>query len=397
VHVVVSTRSGLRLAQDFDQHVLRPLLGAVGLRQSESGDGGYQVTVTRDSNTIRDFARELGKDEHAEEKTILLVSGDGGIVDLLNGLDHSSPPSSPSPPPPPTIALLPLGTANALFHSLHKPHYARPAPTPSPLTLALRTLLKGTAAPLPTFKASFSPGARLISAPVDPAEEQQQKQQQQHPDTTTTTAESTTETTTTPTTPIPHLIGAIVASYGFHASLVWESDTPAYRAHGDARFKMAAAELLRVGHAYEVGVEVRRDASPAAGFVSVGGGGGGEGGKFNYVLATLVSNLEKTFAISPAGRPLDGVLRLVHFGDVGGARTMEIMMAAYREGAHVGMPDVGYEEVEEVRVTIREEDARWRKVCVDGSVVEVEQGGWMSVQTEKRERLQVLVDGCVAK
>jgi hypothetical protein len=76
---------------------------------------------------------------------------------------------------------------------------------------------------------------------------------------------------------------------------------------------------------------------------------------------------------------------------------MEIMMAAYREGAHVGMPDVGYEEVEEVRVTIREEDARWRKVCVDGSVVEVEQGGWMSVQREKRERLRVLVDGCVAR
>ena len=102
---------------------------------------------------------------------------------------------------------------------------------------------------------------------------------------------------------------------------------------------------------------------------------------------------------------LDGQLRLVHFGDVGGEKTMEIMMAVYKGGEHVGMAwvkgdeeereRVGYEEVDEVRVTIGEEDPRWRKVCIDGTIVEVEKGGWMAVRRADEERLRVLVDQSV--
>ena len=364
VHVVVSVRSGLRLAGQFYYTAVRPLLKAVGLGGSEEDGDGYRITVTNSPNTIREFARELG----AGEKTVVLLSGDGGVVDLLNGLDQADA--------LPTIALLPLGTGNALFHSLHKPHYARPGPAPSPLVLGLRTLFRGTAAPLPTFRASFSPGARLVSAPAETGDG---------------SAPATAATNDTGDgsrhVPVDHLLGAIVASYGFHASLVWESDTPAYRKHGDKRFGMAAAELLKTAHAYDATVEVRRSGGSDE-FVRLTNHHGG--GTFNYVLATLVSNLEKTFAISPASKPLDGRLRLVHFGDVGGEKTMEIMMAAYRDGEHVRMGEVGYEEVEEVRVTIGEEDARWRKLCVDGSIVEVERGGWMRVRREERERLRVV-------
>ncbi|EAQ87278.1 hypothetical protein CHGG_03897 [Chaetomium globosum CBS 148.51] len=316
VHVVVSTHSGLKLAEDFYQGVLRSLLGAVGLESSEiKGQGGYQVTVTESSDTIRDFAQGLGRDGYATERTVILLSGDGGVTDFLNGQDRG-------PPPPdnallPTIALLPLGTGNALFHSLHKPLY----------------------------------------------------------------------TTTTTTNPTPSPL----------------SDTPAYRVHGAKRFAMAAGELLKLGHVYDVVVGVRRGGDGGGGG-SEGESGegvegeGGEGGNgFNYILATLVSNLEKTFAISPKSRPLDGRLRLVHFGDVGGAKTMEIMMAAYREGEHVGMPEVGYEDVDEVKVTVAEEDPRWRKVCVDGSIVELERGGWVRVGREERERVKILVDAGVAR
>ncbi|KAJ4294835.1 hypothetical protein N0V88_005069 [Collariella sp. IMI 366227] len=247
-HVVVSTGSGLRHAQAFYDDVLRPLLSAIGL-----GSTDYQTTFTQDRNTLPNFARQLGTDTHAGDKTILLLSGDGGIVDLLN-----------------------------------------------------------------------------------------------------------------------------VASYGFHASLVWESDTPAYRKHGAKRFGMAASQLLHEAHGYDATVEVRRKGDGEGGFVPLlppGGGSNCENGKgmFTYVLITLVSNLERTFAISPASKPLDGRLRMVYFGEVGGEKTMEIMGQRIR-GAHVGMREVGYEEVEEVKVTVEEEDARWRKVCVDGSIVELEKG-----------------------
>jgi diacylglycerol kinase family enzyme len=351
------------------------------------------LTVTKDSDTIRDFAGDLGRDSTTGERTVILLSGDGGVVDLLNGLDKADPQLTnlgagvgAGSSVPPTIALLPLGTGNALFHSLHKPLYAGPDPVPSPLVLGLRTLFKGTPAPLPTFRASFSPGTKLVSAPTEPDNDSVQKGTEITPATTDHDNEV----------PVDHLLGAIVASYGFHASLVWESDTPAYRVHGDKRFGMAAAELLKVSHAYDARVTVRRRGGGGE-FMSLDSRREGNNERLSYVLMTLVSNLEKTFTISPASRPLDGLLRLVHFGDVGGDRTMEIMMAAYRGGEHVGMEGVGYEEVEEVVVTISEEDPRWRKVCVDGSIVKVEKGGWMRVRREERERLRVVVDATVTR
>ncbi|KAG7114162.1 hypothetical protein HYQ44_008864 [Verticillium longisporum] len=128
---------------------------------------------------------------------------------------------------------------------------------------------------------------------------------------------------------------------------------------------MVAAALLAESHAYLADVEGAP--TPAAAAAAGGGGAGGWG----YVLATLVSSLERTFTISPDSAPLGRRLRVVRFGALGGERTMDIMKAAYDGGRHVGMEDVAYEEVEALRVTVREEDARWRKVCVDGTIVEV--------------------------
>jgi len=455
--VIVSTRSGLGLASAFYRGVLHSLLGALGLEEDGLGSSGhaeealqngdrdgsrgygfrYKVTVTKSSQTIRDFARGLGQSDPsgAPERTIVLLSGDGGVVDLLNGLDQSA-----GDVPPPMVTVLPLGTGNALFHSLHKPLYkagSASAAAPSPLVLGLRTLFRGTAAPLPTFKASFSPGSYLVSSP-EPAEVPVEGSNgdgntngkadgygDDHPNGNTNghtngnsngnsngkingNAKTDKEVeingannadklngeadSTCHPTEITQLIGAIVASYGFHASLVWESDTPAYRLHGDKRFGMAAASLLQISHPYHATVEIRSPNSLTFSPLP--------NAQFNYLLATMVSNLEKTFTISPDSRPLDGRLRLVHFGDVGGDRTMQIMMAAYRGGEHIGMrwvgddgreDGVGYEEVEEVRVTIEEEEPRWRKVCIDGTIVEVPRGGWMSVGREERVRLRVLV------
>ena len=411
LHVIISTKSGVGKAPRFHEQVIQPLLGAIGLRDdshandsSDSAAGeqtrdlGYQVTVTQNSQTVREFARHLQSPSSrpaGRHHTILLLSGDGGIVDLLNGRDET-----PSDGPDSLVCLFPLGTGNALFHSLHRPQYLAHGdpPAPSPCVLGLRTLFRGHAAPLPAFRASFSPRARLVTyADPDPG----------------AAGDALEEPTPQP---VEHLVGAIVASYGFHASLVWESDTPEYRRHGARRFGMAAQELLKLGRAYDASVEVVRcgepgaasadDAAPAAAAAPLEWArvvADGQG-RFTYVLATMVSSLEKTFTISPASRPLDGQLRLVHFGDVGGERTMEVMMAAYQDGAHVGLTwdgedggggpqrRVGYEPVEALRVTIREEDPRWRKVCIDGTIVEIEQGGWMEVRRADKSHLGILVD-----
>lgn len=388
LHVVVSTHSGLGQARAFYDAVLAPLLRQVFALQPagnitpaadrQTQAQTYSLLVTSSPRSVHDLAHTIDVGTDTPAPTIVLLSGDGGVVDLLNGVASSTGATAGRLP---TIALLPLGTGNALFHSLHRPHYtaiaaANSGPGPSPLILGLRTLLRGRPAPLPSFEATFAPGSHTVryaeaisSSPV----------LQEH------------------TEAVTRLRGAIVASYGFHAQLVWESDTPAYRRHGARRFGMAAEELLKTSHVYAADVKAGPAAAAAAAATARPKA---LGHRFSYVLVTLVSNLEKTFTISPASRPLDGQLRLVHFGGIGGKRTMEVMVAAYNNGSHVGMrwtddgreEAVGYEPVDELEVTVHESDARWRKVCIDGTIVEVPQEGWMRVRKAAQPVLQVIVD-----
>ncbi|SPN99586.1 uncharacterized protein DNG_02438 [Cephalotrichum gorgonifer] len=348
VHAVISVKSGAGLAEAAWASVVRPLLEllqGLGDVQGREAPEGYRMLVTESEDSIKEFARtHLGAASSDAQPTVILLSGDGGISDLLNGRD------SDSPAPAPVVAPLPFGTGNALFHSLHKPLYASGA---SPLVLGLRTLWRGTPSGLPVFNARFPPGAKLVRAGVGPEGWGEEGLED-------------------------GILGAVVFSHGFHASLVWESDTPQYRAHGAARFGMVAAELLRESHAYEVVVSVRGPGSDVfrpLHRVSGEPSDGGEVSSVGYILVSLVSSLEKTFTISPRSEPLDGKLRLVHFGAVGGERTMDIMKAAYAGGKHVEMEDVGYEEIEELEVTIVGGDPRWRKVCIDGIIVDIPEGG----------------------
>ena len=112
-----------------------------------------------------------------------------------------------------------------------------------------------------------------------------------------------------------------------------------------------------------------------------------------YILTTLVSNLEKTFLISPESKPLDGKLRILHFGVLSGEKAMGIMMKAYEGGKHVESIEVAYEEVEGIRVDFEEsgEEWKWRRCCVDGLIVGVEEGGWMEVRREAEGAVDVVV------
>ncbi len=253
----------------------------------------------------------------------------------------------------PNLVLLPLGTANALFHSLHRtpplPDKVASAQTkltePSLYIQGLRTLFHGTPHSLPIFQARFSPGARIL------------------------TDEGKT------TVPLKHdtVYGAVVASYGLHSTLVADSDTTEYRKYGAARFGLVARDLLfpeggQMPHAYKAlvtldGKEVERQ-------------------EHGYILATLVSNLEKTFTISPDSIPLDGKLRVLDFGPMSGGDIMGIMKGAYDAGKHIAMPEVAYRVVDEIKILFKEagDDFKWRRCCIDGLIVGVEEGGWMEVR-----------------
>ena len=349
IHVFISTGSGTGRAQSVWTGLLRPLLAHFGLEELRH----YRVHFTTSETSVAEWTTKwiLPLAQSIRSPLVILLSGDGGVVDMINALT-----SPPTPFTPPEIALVPVGTGNALATStgIEK------------LGSSLRTLLYGTPRPLPIFRTTFSPNARLLS---------------DHGRTHTPF----------PTTP-PTLHGAVVFSWALHAAIVADSDTPVLRAHGPARFQHAAQQaLLPTPHPYRGTVSFRPPDTTHWHVIPRDAHG--------YILAALVRALEPGFTINPAasraGMPPQPPLRLVHFGPLDAGATAELLRLAYAEGAHVRDERVGYEDVGAVRVVMTAgEEERWRRVCVDGRIVVLEEGGWVEVEmmAEKEWVVKILVE-----
>ncbi|PQE03593.1 diacylglycerol kinase catalytic domain-containing protein [Rutstroemia sp. NJR-2017a BVV2] len=86
IYILISTLSGTCLAPDFYDVVLRHILEAIGLT-----DSSYTLIRTNSAHSVREFAsKELlqGANE-GKKQSVLMLSGDGGVVDTLNGLLES--------------------------------------------------------------------------------------------------------------------------------------------------------------------------------------------------------------------------------------------------------------------------------------------------------------------
>ena len=354
IHVVVSIKSGTCRANSFFENVVHQTLEALGLSEKQ-----YEVHRTTSERFIAEFTRDvlLPRANQGIQQTVLLLSGDGGIVDIINALLR--PPRSLGFVKP-TIGLVAMGTGNALANSSGLLRDS---------TKGLRSFIRGMPHNLPTFTAKFSPGSELLT---------NEGHRREH---------------------LPQeggysgvLHGAVVCSWGLHASLVADSDTTEYRKYGSARFQMAAKELLYPSdgskpHAYKGRVTLFRM---------------NEGGReypeyldrseHMYILATLVSNLEAKFMISPRSKPLDGQLRLVHFGVLSSDEILRILGMASSGGGHTREAVVGYQTIEGMRINIQEPDSRWRRICVDGKIVQVGEGGWVEIRKESHNVLDLVID-----
>ncbi|QIW95207.1 hypothetical protein AMS68_000725 [Peltaster fructicola] len=317
LHVVVSVGSGTGQAKAVFENALQPLLQRLVPER-------YEVHFTTSADTITELtlSRFLPTANAGHEQVIVLLSGDGGLVDVLNALSSETHSTSYRNP---DVALLPLGTGNALANS---------SGTLNDNTLGLKALVQGHAKQLPAFRASFSAGARYL---VDEARATAPLQ----------------DVNGTPT-----AFGCVVCSWGLHAALVADSDTVEYRKFGAERFKMAAKEALfpadgSLPHAYRGKVSfIKADGTDWRAI---------DRDQHGYVLATLVAQLEAGFTISPASQPLDGVLRLVHFAPLSGKDASDAMGKAYQGGQHIHDERIGYEAVKAFRIEFEEEDVQWRQ------------------------------------
>ena len=339
-HVIISTGSGTGLATAVWTQLLKPLLDCIELVE----DTHYTLQYTTSETVVSELTTSLilPQANKGLATSVLLLSGDGGIVDVVNTLLSVETTESYKKP---AITLLPLGTGNAMANS---------SGIAGDNTLGLRAMLRGSPREMPLFRASFSSGARLL---VNQGQEEQPLQG------------------VIDGTPVAY--GAVVCSWGHHATLVADSDTTEYRKFGSERFKIAAKEALFPNdgtppHAYRGRVSIRRPGGDDWEALS--------GNEHGYVLATIVSHLEAGFNISPSTKLLDGRLRLVHFGQLAGQEAMEVMGKAYRCGKHVEDERVDYQEIEGLRIEFHEEEARWRRVCLDGKIIRVEKGGWVEVR-----------------
>ena len=342
LYVIISIGSGTGEAQEFFDNVVKPALTATGIQTFS-----YYVHTTDSNKSIARFITAVIQPRANEgvAQTILLLSGDGGVIDTVNVLLSSARSGQYVKP---EIGLLTMGTGNALANSTG---------LNSDLTRGLRHFFRGQPHPLPTLTATFSPDSELL---LDESRK--------------------TEPLAPPASDAGEIYGAVVCSWALHASLVADSDTMEYRKFGSQRFQMAAKELLSPSdgsapHVYqgqitlfkldENGHEVRQKLSTH---------------EHGYILATLVSKLEEKLTISPLSKPLDGQLRLVRFGAVPSQDVMRILGLAFQGGSHVNDEAVGYDTVAGIRIDFDEQDARWRRVCVDGRIVRVGEGGWVEVR-----------------
>lgn len=334
IHVVISILSGQHKAKGFYEESLKPLLDRHGVT--------YFPHETKSARTIIELTEKIfiPNARRGVKQTIILLSGDGGIVDIVNTfttiLNRSNDDiRAPSIFLKPLVALIPMGTANALAWSSGVAQDA------------LKVLMEGKPQSLPSYKVRFSPGSQLV---VNEGQDRETINEGDEDDCVT--------------------YGAVVCSWGLHASLVAMSDTAEYRKHGVERFRMAAGQLLKESHSYRGKIKWRTQNSdwielPAR--------------EHSYILTTMVSNLEENFKISPATTRLDGTLRMVILGVEPAADIMRVLGLAYQSGQHVNDPKVMYENIEGLRIEFDEEEERWRQVCVDGKIVAVTKDGYLEV------------------
>ena len=355
LYIIISVGSGRGEAQGFFDDVVKPAFTASGLQPF-----AYYVHTTDSNKSVSRFisAVILPRANEGVSQSILLLSGDGGVVDTINVLLSSKRSEQYVKP---AVGLVAMGTGNALANSTGLNH---------DLTRGLRHFYRGQVHPLPTLTATFSPDSELL---LD--------------------EDRMTEPIAPPAADAGKIYGAVVCSWALHASLVADSDTAEYRKFGSQRFQMAAKELLSPSdgsapHVYkglitlfkldENGHETRQTLNTQ---------------EYGYILATLVSNLEQTLTISPHSKPLDGQLRLLHFGPAPSEEVMKILGLAFQGGSHVDDEAVGYESVEGIRIDFDERDARWRRVCVDGKIVCVGESGWVEVRKNSNaDVLDIVVD-----
>lgn len=128
IYVLISTLSGTGLAPDFYDAVLHRILNSIGLPETS-----YTLIRTDNADSVKAFASSTLLDgaNKGTKQSILMLSGDGGMVDTINGLLESGEKSRWASPHIPTMLFTTNSLSAAHISNQHYPNFLSAQGMPS--------------------------------------------------------------------------------------------------------------------------------------------------------------------------------------------------------------------------------------------------------------------------
>ncbi|CAI5759431.1 unnamed protein product [Candida verbasci] len=298
----INSGAGRQEDKNLYTHVIQPLFELLNVQ--------YDYFATTSPDSINQFASNLRE----SKVTIIFISGDTSINEFINGLLSDIQGSI-------DIFTIPGGTGNSLALSLG---------ITNQIESIKHLLISDKIDPLYLYNVKFPQGSHYLV--------QNEKKGLIN----------------------SNLKFVVVLSWGFHASLVADSDTPELRKFGLKRFQIAAKNNLSREQEYNGVLKVNDETIK---------------GPFAYWLLTSSSRFEPTFEISPKGDILQDNLYFVGFNTKKNddKYILDIMHQIYNEGDHINNKGVIYKKItneDQLDLVISESEVfEHRRFCLDGSII----------------------------
>lgn len=286
--VIYNPVSGDRTATKLTTDTIIPLLATHNVTPDKVAATEY---VGHAGELLLSFIDSLATSTSTEPVTLVLVSGDGTLQEIVNAL-HGARSKREASLPSLRIALIPGGTGNALHSTFFPPSSTTPTTDSEPTLLAsLRSFLSATPRLIPL---TFSQASISSSPPAQSALRNPHK----FPITASSKSGASSDV---------EAISVVVTSTALHAAILHDSEALRASVPGIERFKLAAEQnattwyrgsvnLLPPVQQYDVNTGTLIE------LVSEGEVGGSKGlvGPFAYFLSTVnVDRLEPLLRITP--------------------------------------------------------------------------------------------------
>lgn len=330
-HIVVNTHAGTGEASQLVKTLIRLIA---------KHDVDYAVHETRSPNDGFRIAKSMLHNTalHLSGTVVAVVGGDGSLNELVNGIMQLEPHATTRGI---RLALVPAGTANAVYHSLF-PETCKD-PTNFDRFLSVKAALRhpGTLAPLSICRVMTAPDAKPVYS-------------------------------------------CVVTSTCLHANILETASTEEMRKAypGVERFKKAAEQHIGTSysakltlfpvmsqnsriHKYSIEHDEWRGLSPDSVVIE---------GEFAYFVSALVDRFETAFRIAPYSSPTEGRpaeatdIVLVRYKPEASQqenahRLVSVLMAAYEDGAHVRLTEDIDGKQEPIVEYYRVGGFEWQPVC----------------------------------